>query len=276
MRTYFRSLFTGALSVGAGAMVFGGAIAGDLPAVSGVNGKVAAAFGAMNDEGTGTLSGSFVTPLGHAFGLQIDGAIGSSDGDAEYGIGAHAFWRDPERALVGLYASYSGIDGNRDVNVGVAAGEAEAYFGRISLEGLAGIDYGYGQTDFFGAATVGYYPIDNLRLYGGYLHAGGDSYGSLGFEWQPGFASAPNVSLFADGLAGEDDNWSAMAGVRFYLGGKTHTLIQRHREDDPGDLGLRALGQALDRLQEKEEEKPEAAASSCPPGATPVPGGCVM
>ena len=269
----FRFLTTVALCSAASAFVLTGALAAELPAVSGVNGKVAASFGAMNDKGSGTLSGSFVTPLGHAFGLQLDGAVGTGDGDQAYGAGAHVFWRDPETALLGLYASYSGIDGDRDMNVGVVAGEGEAYFGRVSLEGLAGIDYGYGQTDFFGAATVGYYPIDSLRLYLGYLHAGGDSYGSLGAEWQPGFASAPNVSLFADGLAGEEDNWSAMAGVRFYLGGKSNTLIQRHREDDPGDMGLRALGQVLDRLQEK--EKPKAATYSCPPGSTPVPGGCV-
>ncbi|MDJ0932578.1 hypothetical protein [Breoghania sp.] len=45
-----------------------------------------------------------------------------------------------------------------------------------------------------------------------------------------------------------------MAGVRLYLGGKSRTLIQRHREDDPGDQGLRAIGQALEHLQEREEK----------------------
>ncbi|WP_281261781.1 hypothetical protein [Breoghania corrubedonensis] len=43
----------------------------------------------------------------------------------------------------------------------------------------------------------------------------------MGAEWQPDLAFAPNSSLFADGLVGENDAWSVMGGVRFYLGGET-------------------------------------------------------
>ncbi|MDJ0932579.1 hypothetical protein [Breoghania sp.] len=150
----YHSLVAVAFGGAVSSLTFGGAFAADLPAVSGVNGKIAAAFDAMNDKETGTLTGSFVTPLGHAFGLQLDGAVGSNDGDGDFGVGAHAFWRDPEKALLGIYASYSGIDGDRDVNVGTVAGEGEVYFGPVSLEGLAGVDYGYGETNFFGSATL--------------------------------------------------------------------------------------------------------------------------
>ncbi|WP_321344506.1 hypothetical protein [Breoghania sp.] len=234
-----------------------------------MNGKIAAAFGAVNDEGAATLSGSFVTPLGHSFGLQLDGSVGSTDGNASYGIGAHAFWRDPSQALLGVYASYSGFDGERDVNLGLVAAEGEAYFGRVSLEGLVGFDYGYGDTDLFGSATVGFYPLDDLRLYGGYLNVVGRSFATLGAEWQPGLAAAPNASLFADGLVGEDDAWSVMGGVRFYLGKEHKSLIRRHREDDPGDLGLRAVSQVLDHLQVKAEEV------RCPKPKVMLNGSCV-
>lgn len=243
------------------------------PAVSGVNGKIAASFGAVNDAGAGTIFGSFVTPLGHSFGLQLDGSVASTDGDGSYGVGAHAFWRDPAAGLLGVYASYSGFDGDRDVNLGIVAAESEVYFGRLSLEGLAGVDYGYGDTDLFGAVTAAFYPIDDLRLYAGYLNVTGDNFASMGAEWQPDFAFARNTSLFADGLVGEDDAWSVMGGVRFYLGGGTKSLIRRHREDDPGDLGLRALGQALDRLQEKKE--PESDGFVCPPGSVKTSWGCL-
>jgi len=56
--------------------------------------------------------------------------------------------------------------------------------------------------------------------------------GIFGAEFQPGFAAVPGLSFFADGEIGEDDYYSALAGIRYYFG-PTKSLKNRHRQDDP-------------------------------------------
>ncbi len=53
----------------------------DGPAVSGFNTKFSAEGGEYDDEGAGLAQGSLTTPLGHAFGFQLDGALGTIDGE---------------------------------------------------------------------------------------------------------------------------------------------------------------------------------------------------
>ena len=72
---------------------------GDLPAVSQTNGKLSA-FGGSQDGGLYGVTGSLTTPLGHDFGLQFDGMVGSGKDAAFYGVGGHLFWRDPARACL--------------------------------------------------------------------------------------------------------------------------------------------------------------------------------
>src|SRR5215472_5302784 len=58
----------------------GAAAWADGPAVSTLNGKLSTEGGATGSGGTssgvGIANGSITTPLGHAFGLQVDGAAG--------------------------------------------------------------------------------------------------------------------------------------------------------------------------------------------------------
>ncbi|CAN5161728.1 hypothetical protein BH10PSE12_BH10PSE12_24530 [soil metagenome] len=220
---------------------------GPLPAVSDVNGKLAAFAGSVGGQLAYGTSGSLAIPVGQRFGLQFDGMVGSAREALFYGVGGHAFWRDPSRGLIGLYGSYVGWDAMHSVGVaspingvaditggevGKAAVEAEAYFGRVSLEGLLGYQFGT-LSGVTGKATVAFYPIDTLRLDTGvrYLNGQGTTW-TAGAEWQP---HGRAMSLFATGAFGGNGSLQALGGIKLYGGAKDKSLIQRHREDDPVD-----------------------------------------
>jgi hypothetical protein len=221
------------------------------PAVSGVNGKVGAFGGSLDDEGAGGVFGSLAVPLGTAFGAQIDGLYGSADGGDFYGVGGHVFWRDPSRGLLGVVASYVSWDSISTVvlsapdntvidftgaDVGKVGIEGEAYLGRVSLEGLLAYQFGT-ETGIAGRTTVAFYPTDDLRLDLSLRHLEGAGFsGSAGVEWAP--PAALGLSLFADASVDEDSDWSAFGGVKLYLSGEQKSLIRRHREDDPEGLVL--------------------------------------
>lgn len=230
------------------------------PAVSDYNWKFDAAGGFFADESVYYFEGSVTTPLTFSTGLQIDGIGGLMDGDGFGGVAAHLFWRDPDFAMAGLYGSYFNNNYGVGYDVVNAAVEGEFYLGMFSVEGLAGAQFLDGDdADFLGGLTLAAYPIDDLRVYGGYRYWFGESEGVAGLEWQfPGQSdNSINFGLFADGRFQEDDN-SMMGGVRVYLGSQK-TLIRRHREDDP------AQKLTLDLY------KPAPAAAGCPPGYVKLP-----
>ena len=223
---------------------------GALPAVSQTNGKLSV-FGSSYGEALYGVAGSLTTPLGHDFGLQLDGMVGSADAAAFYGIGGHAFWRDPAKGLIGLYSSYVGwntattaasttvagafVD-TTGANVGKVGIEGAAYLDRISLEGLAGYQFGT-RAGFTGRAKIAFYPIDNLRFAAGvdYLNGPG-AVGRLDVEWQP--RSDSRLSFYASGSAASSSNWSVAGGLRVYFSHQDKSLIRRHREDDPEGFNL--------------------------------------
>lgn len=210
--------------------------AGGLPAVSDVNGKIAGGFGAFDGDGIGFGLGSFSLPIGHAFGLQVDALGGGSGGGGFGGVAGHSFWRDPSRALFGVYGSWLTADHIR-FDVAHVAGEAEVYFDRLSLEGMAGLEFGDADTGFFGSATLAYYPLDDLRLYGGYRHVNDINVAAAGFEWQVPNAWFTGLSLYGDGRVSDTRLWAVYGGLRLYLGADK-PLIRRHREDDPNGTQL--------------------------------------
>ena len=167
--------------------------------------------------------------LGHRFGAQGDGVVGMIQ-DELFAHGAgHLFWRDPNTALLGAYGSYSVWDDLDRWRVGV---EAEAYFGRVSLEGIVGWETGDVEDDVFSIADIAFYPTDNFRLSVGHRYSSPGHMATAGAEWQ--FASGANVgwAAFADGRIGENDYQAVFAGLRLYFG-SDKSLIRRHREDDP-------------------------------------------
>ena len=214
---------------------------GALPAVSQTNGKLST-FGGSQDGGIFGVTGSLTAPLGHDFGVQFDGMVGSGKGAAFYGVGGHLFWRDPAKGLVGLYSSYvnwnlsggsAGYIGGAEV--GKIGAEGEAYLGRFSLEGLATYQFGT-FTGFAGKALVAYYPTDNFRIDGGvrYLEGPG-AIGMIDAEWQP--HPGTGLTVYGTGSFGSNGYTQALGGVRFYFGDTGKSLIRRHREDDPVNAG---------------------------------------
>ena len=199
-------------------------------------------------------SGSLAIPLGHRFGLQIDAAAAEADvgilrQSSIYGVGLHLFWRDPTRAMLGLYAHTVHLDDFGGVNFQVAAVESELYWDRVSLANIVGVsDADFLDIEFFNRFTIAYYPLDNLRLSVGHSYGYGRHALTLAGEWAVGNANTATSSMLANGSVQEDGEASATAGLRLYLGQHDKSLIRRHREDDPqGSLAI-AIGDAANAI----------------------------
>ncbi len=214
------------------------------PAVSGINGKIEAAYtwydidGLDDDLDLWSGAGAISIPLGHSFGLQVDGGIGRYDGGGQsatgYGVAGHLFWRNPDMALVGLYGDYQRIS-DFDITTWRIGVEAELYLDRISLEGFAGAENvdlgGADETYFSGEALAAFYLTDDFRIHAGAGHRFDELYGIVGAEAMLPFGGN-NVALFTDATFSEDVT-SVRGGVRVYFGEAGKSLMARHREDDP-------------------------------------------
>lgn len=191
--------------------------------------------------------GAFTVPLGRPFGLQVEGMAGSLDGRFFRGAAAHAFWRDPDFALLGGTFQYQALAGSDVLRFG---GEAEVYMGRYSLAGTAGYQTGNPNDSktirpgqgAYGLLDLRYYPLADLMLHagGGFAPLRKGKYEGIvrfGAEYQPDFSPVPGLTLFVEGDVGTFKHHIVTAGVRFYFGAHSglaaKPLIRRHREDDP-------------------------------------------
>jgi opacity protein-like surface antigen len=214
------------------------------PAVSGFNGKLEFGYLHLNadgsDDGDGAYGvGSFSMPVAERFGIQIDAGLAKVDTNADFtigGVGAHAFWRNPDVALLGGYAHY--VRASSDIGSANAfrlGGEGELYLDRFSVEGFAGADIVDGSNDndafFTGNLIAAFYPTDNIRVHAGVSHSFEETFGRVGAEAMLPFA-ANNVALFGDARIG-DDVQDYRVGLKLYFGESGKSLIARHREDDP-------------------------------------------
>ena len=215
------------------------------PAVSGLNGKASVEGGtvgtSVRQSAIAITQGSITAPLGHSFGLQLDGAASTAFNSVFGSGGAHLFWRDPAIGLVGPVAAFGGGAGTQS---GLYGGEAELYAGLFNV----GLRAGYASsTSAFGSLNGGFY-LGTLTLYpvpdfalsieGGQL--AGFTVGQARIEYQPDLAMRRNVSFYATGIAGDLGVYRATEGVRFYFG-SDKPLIRRHREDDPPSVSSSAL-----------------------------------
>lgn len=272
MKMKFRVLVAGMFSL---LMTAGLAMAADLsleefenrysaPAVSGINGKLE--FGylsvdtttpAGNTDADGEfVRGALTVPVGQQFGFQLDAGLTELDGSRFIGIGGHFFWRDPETALIGLYAHHIDLGELNSQTMRVGA-ELEWYHKKTSLELFAGLDTlesPFGRNDFFaGEAVAAFYPNENLRLSAGVRRTFNKTRGLAGVEFLADTGSGIAPSLFAKAEFGSGD-MTISAGIKLYFGSKTKSLIRRHREDDPQIRLDAAAGSAVNCLNNVETE----------------------
>jgi hypothetical protein len=212
----------------------------------------------VSSDEIGLVAGSVTVPLGHAYGVQIDGLAGDQGGDFVGGVGGHVFWRDPSVGLFGLTGAYAASDSgsfssstvvttvgvirtttitsasSSDREIVRMGGEGEYYFDRVTLGGNAGYQFGTGIEDgFYGIASLRGYLTDDLALAVSAHYAEGSGTAvSVGAEFQPGLDGLAGLTLFADATTGKNDFMQALFGVRYYFGA-AKSLIDRHRRDDP-------------------------------------------
>ncbi|MGD9502670.1 MAG: hypothetical protein AB7V40_09330 [Methyloceanibacter sp.] len=222
-----------------------------LPAVDGLNAKISGFGGAAKDQGVYGAAGSVTMPLGHRYGLQIDGLGAGFDSDLQGnitigGTAGHLFWRDPSVGLLGAYGHYGRADLSGS-DFWAAGAEGALYLKRLTFEGIAGVEGGPRRAGaggglgsdprFFEIGWLAYYPADNLRLSIGQSY-GFESYSTLfGAEWGAWPSGKAMTSLFALGKVAENGDGAVLGGVRIYLGNSPKSLIRRNREDDPADMG---------------------------------------
>ena len=242
-----------------------------LPAVDGINGKVEAWAGSINRSSLYGYRGAFSVPLAMQWGLQVDTSAGALQGRAFGSVAPHLFWRDPTRGLIGLYASHTYWNQFGGVHVTQVAGEGEAYWGRWTVQGIAGVEFGNSATSvatgggvfpgpnpplgqgpappgaivnsaffqtydirtrFFDQINLKYYFTDNWSGYVGHRYLGGLNALALGTE-----AAVPlgrmMASAFVEARVGEHQFQGIWGGLRVYFGQQDKALIRRQREDDP-------------------------------------------
>jgi len=135
------------------------------------------------------------------------------------------------------------------VRVTQVAGESELYWGRFTLHGVAGVEFGNSvsgpdttntfievfdsKTRFFDQVTLKYYFIDNWNGYIGHRYLGGNHALAVGTEAALALSGGVMASAFLEAYAGEDQFHGVWGGLRYYFGQKDKSLIRRHREDDP-------------------------------------------
>jgi len=215
---------TGGLSLSAAA---------DLPAVSAPNGKVDINTGNYNGATGGAMvNGSFSLPLAHAFGLQVDAAAGEIINDNYNGVGAHLFWREPTKGLVGLIGATNDLNG---VDLSRVGAEAKLYLSNVTLgarESRQNGDVKHGDVTRLDGS---WYATDNLMINASTERATSDMSNKFTVEWQPQFAGVPGLALFASTEVAAHNYDSTIIGARYYFG-TNKSLKNRHRMDDPESL----------------------------------------
>lgn len=240
------------------------------PAVDGVNARTEPFGGRIANRSIVGNQGAVTFPISGSIGAQIDAAFGSFDRRGFGNLAGHFFWRNPNQALFGIYATHTRWDQFGGAEVSQVAGEGEYYYGRFTVQGIAGIEWGnrassattynsivppgapnfpFGypagiattstflsaydvRTRFFDQINFKYYFTDNAVGYIGHRYLGGKHALALGGE-----IALPvdrlMVSAFIEGRAGESNFNGIWGGVKFYFNGKNKPLMARHRQDDP-------------------------------------------
>lgn len=207
--------------------------------MSAVNGKISAEGGVTSIDGDSSgvsmVKGTITTPLGHAFGFQLDGLAGTAF-DAPFGGGtAHLFWRDPEIGLFGPTVSLGAGSGER---LGWYGAEAEIYARRLTFGAWGGYhdavdnDFGVAASSGFYGGSLTVYPTTDLAFTIAATSEFSRATSTSTIEYQPDLFARHNVAFYVDGEVADHSAYTVTAGIRLYFGADK-PLIRRHREDDP-------------------------------------------
>ncbi len=223
--------------------------------------------------------GAFTLPIGKSFGVQVEGALGQLQGRFLHGAGVHAFWRDPDIALLGATFQYQGLAGANVLRFG---GEGEWYLGKFTLAGQVGYQGGNPNSSStirpgqgaYGLLDLRYYPLNDLMLHvgGGFAPLRKGRYEGIvrfGAEYQPEFSPIRGLTLFVEGDVGTYKHHIVTAGIRFYFGMQSgftsKPLIRRHREDDPPFLTQNATQGFQQGATGIIPQVPVSGGEGCPP-----------
>ena len=204
------------------AVLLGTGMALAASAVSAPNATLGGLAGVWDGSGFGAAQGSWTVPVGPTTGMQLDGVLGTANGQFWGQLNGHYFWRNPNNGLFGVYAAATTQFGFSDFRIGP---EGEFYSGPLTLSGVAGVKTGGGD-GFFAQAKASLYVEPNTKLYVGYQHDDGD-FVSAGIEHLFGGTS---LSTFGEVRAGAGAA-GVWGGIRYYFGQPGKSLDHRDRED---------------------------------------------
>lgn len=195
--------------------------AGD--AVSGLNGKVQVVTGKVDGAQANAIAGSVSMPLASKFGVQVDALKGNNKTS---GYGAHTFWRDADKGLVGVAASQVKVGDTKMQRLGI---EGEYYLNNVTVSAEIGKQHGDVPKANQRRLDLLWYANDNLAFDLGATSADSTKRQHLGVEYQTHWKG---VALFADAAQGSNHYDHLLAGATYYIGsGKS--LKAHHRQDDP-------------------------------------------
>lgn len=221
--------------------------AADDAAVSAPVLSVTGLTGSVGGNASGYLSSTATVPIDHSFGAQLDSMLSQNGERGEGGLGVHAFWRDPDMALVGATAMWSRIGG---WNVYRTGGEAELYLDDFTLSPSFGMQSGdaqkNGRPSGYGTANAAWYATDDLKLNLGITGFANSRAEYTEIEWQPA-ASTP-FTVLLDGGGGENNiHGFVLVGIRYTFGSGSAGLKDRDRHGDPENIVsfTNAMGNAV-------------------------------
>ncbi|MBI1213398.1 MAG: hypothetical protein GC190_18195 [Alphaproteobacteria bacterium] len=229
------------------------------PAVSQTNLKISGSGGQTNDESSWSVNAGLTVPVGKFTGVQLEaGGLGVDD-DSIFAAGAHIFTRDPDKYLLGLFASYAKED-QFDLEAEQVGAEAELYMAQVSLLAKAGYQFSDKIGDSaFGGIDLRWYATDNFAITAGGSFQQDQNQGHLSAEFLPGLSALPGLAFNVQGVIGDDDYHSVMGGITYYFGSNA-SLKDRHRRQDPESSLLN-----LFHSVEQERERMAAIYGTTPP-----------
>jgi hypothetical protein len=190
----------------------------------------------FGNDAWGSVGLKGTVPIGNFYGLMGEASIGTN---GYLGAAGHFYWRDPTKGLFGGFASYETDDNGNRSRFGV---EGHVYYNVLSLKGVAGYqDSDSEGNGFVGKLDLTFYATPNFSVTGGVGTEPLGTYGHAGFEWQPAWAAAHDMSVFVDGRLGESGTNRLLAGLKLNFGGTGSTLMERQRYNSPDE----ALGSPI-------------------------------